>query len=225
MHLLNLIYLSLSHSRSVAPEPNGQNPQDLTLDLFPSGVDYSANFPASPGLSSGGNGFESNQQEIQPPNAVNTAPSYLVGGENIQFGVQSEPETVLLAGKPIKDAPTPTSFGPPIRQNPNVPEEAYDAYPGYPQPSDLPDLYIPGTQIFKPQIKGLCRKGKRLFCCRWGSHTQLPTRKITRGPIKCFECRFLLSPLPPCSPKAHGKSRHVLFLFPACICLILEDEK
>lgn len=196
MHLLNLVYLSLFPSLSVAPEPSGQNPHDLTLDLFSIGVDDSASFPASPGLSSGGNGVKSIQHEIQPLFAVDTAPSYLVEGENIPYDVQPEPETVLLAGKPSKDAPTPTSFGPPIRQNPNVPEEAYDAYPGYPQPSDLPDLYIPGTQIFKPQIKGQCPKGKGLFCCRWGSHTDLLTRKITRGPIKCFECRFHFS-LPP----------------------------
>lgn len=150
MYLLYFIYLFLFPFFSVAYEPAGQSPHDLTIDLFPSRVDYSANFPASPGTSSGGNEFESIQHEIQSPNAGNTAPSDLVEGGNIPLGMQSKPETVLLAGKPKKDAPTPTLFGPQIRQNQNVPEEAYDAYAGYPQPSDIPDLYIPGTQIFKP---------------------------------------------------------------------------
>lgn len=128
MYLLYFIYLFLFPFFSVAYEPAGQSPHDLTIDLFPSGVD----FPASPGTSSGGNEFESIQHEIQSPNAGNTAPSDLVEGGNIPLGMQSEPETVLLAGKPKKDAPTPTLFGPPIRQNQNVPEEAYDAYAGIP---------------------------------------------------------------------------------------------
>lgn len=108
MYLLYFIYLFLFPFFSVAYEPAGQSPHDLTIDLFPSGVDYSANFPASPGTSSGGNEFESIQHEIQSPNAGNTAPSDLVEGGNIPLGMQSEPETVLLAGKPKKDAPTPT---------------------------------------------------------------------------------------------------------------------
>lgn len=196
MYLLYFIYLFLFPFFSVAYEPAGQSPHDLTIDLFPSRVDYSANFPASPGTSSGGNEFESIQHEIQSPNAGNTAPSDLVEGGNIPLGMQSEPETVLLAGKPKKDAPTPTLFGPQIRQNQNVPEEAYDAYAGYPQPSDIPDLYIPGTQIFKPQIKGQCPKGKELFCCRWGGHTHLPTGKITPNALNVG----LSSPRPNQSP-------------------------
>lgn len=162
MHLLNFIYLFLFPFLSVAPEPS----------LFPSGVD-SSDFTASPGLSNEGNGFEPIKLEILSPVAGNTAPPGLVKGEGDPSGVQSDPEILLLAGKPKKDIPTPTQtpnptiFGPPIRQNPNVPEEAWDAYAGYPQPSDLPDLYIPGTQTYKPQIRGLCLKGKELFCCRW----------------------------------------------------------
>lgn len=192
MHLPNFIYLFLFPFLSVAPEPY----------LFPSGVDYS-DFTASPGIATGGNGFESIKLEIPSPVTGNTAPPDLVEEEGNPSGVQFDPEIVLLAGKPKKNAPTPTptptltTFGPPIRQNPNVPEEAWDAYAGYPQPSDLPDLYIPGTQTFKPQTRGLCLKGKELFCCRWGSHTYLSTGKTMRGPIKCFKCRFLPPPQEP----------------------------
>lgn len=179
------------------------------------------------GVSTEGNGFEPINLEILSPVAGNIAPPDLVKGEGDPSGVQSDPEILLLAGKPKKDIPTPTPtptptiFGPPIRQNPNVPEEAWDAYAGYPQPSDLPDLYIPGTQRYKPQTGGLCLKGKELFCCRWGSYTHLSTGKTMRGPIKCFKCRFLRrsihspppSPSPsPSRPVAHGKSRYLLLL-------------
>lgn len=170
MHLLNFIYLFLFPFLSVAPEPN----------LFPSVVDYS-DFTASPGLSTGGNGFESIKLKIPSTGAGNTAPPDLVEGEGNPSSMQSDPEIVFLAGKPKKDTltptptPTPTTFGPPIRQDPNVPDEAWDAYAGSPQPSDLPDLYIPGRQTFKPQTRGLCLKWKELFCCRWGSHTYLST--------------------------------------------------
>ena len=226
MHLLTFIYFFLFPFLSVAPEPYDHNPRDLNINLFPSRVDYSADFIASPGLSSGDNEFEFIKQEIPSPGTGHTAPPDLVDGESNPSGVQSDPEIGLLAGKPKKDAPTPTSFGPPIRQNPNVPEDAWDAYAGYPQPSDLPDLYIPGKQTFKTQKRGLCPKGKELLCCRWGSYTHLSTGKTMRGPIKCFECRFLLlSPLPPTPPRAYGKSRHVFCCFNIFIFIIFENEE
>lgn len=195
LRLMHFIYLFLFPFLSIAPVPS----------LFSSGVDYS-DFTASPGLSTGADEFEPIKLEIPSPVAGNTAPPDIVEGEGNPSGVQSDPEIVPLAVKPKKDTPTPTPtptpniFGPPIRQNPNVPEEAWDAYAGYPQPSDLPDLYISGTQTLKPQTRGLCLKGKELFCCRWGSHTYLSTGKTTRGPIKCFKCRFLRRSIPPPTP-------------------------
>lgn len=146
MHLLNFRYLFPFPLRFVAPESAGHNPHDVPVDMFLSRADYSADLVSSLGLSSEDNVFESINREIQSPNTGNTAPPDLVEGV-IPSGGQSESETILLAGKSKKDAPTPTSFGLPVRQNPNVPEEVWDAYAGYPQPSDLPDLHIPNTNI------------------------------------------------------------------------------
>lgn len=107
---------------------------------------------------------------MRPSNAGNTTPSDLVEGENIPFGVQSEPETVLVAGKPMKDAPIPTYLTPRFGKIQTYTSSRLITHtPDISNLGTLPDLYIPGTQILKPQINWKCPKGKRQFCCRWGS--------------------------------------------------------
>lgn len=105
---------------------------------------------------------------------------------------KSQPSPLVVAvGLPT----TETDFGPPIPQDPTLPLTDFGAYPGYPQPSDVPNLYDPKTRQkqnghmdYYEQTRGECPDGEELYCCRWGQREVLSLGKIADGPIKCVIC-------------------------------------
>lgn len=113
-------------------------------------------------------------------------------------GISSADGTLMAAGLPA----TTTDFGPPIPQDPTKDPSDLGAYPGYPQPADLPDLYDPKTRRrnghmeYYEQRRGECPDGEELYCCRWGPREELSSQKITSGPIKCMICQCFLPPQP-----------------------------
>lgn len=102
---------------------------------------------------------------------------------------------------------TKTDFGPPIPLDPTKDPSDFGAYPGYPQPADIPNLYDPKTRQkngymdYYEQTRGECQDGEELYCCRWGQREVLSTQTITDGPIKCAICQFFfLPPFPYTTP-------------------------
>lgn len=121
-----------------------------------------------------------------------TDSAFLGGGESSDLSPKPVQSTLVAVGLPT----TETDFGPPIPQDPTKPPSDFGAYPGYPQPADVPYLYDPKTRRkngymdYYEQTRGECPDGEELYCCRWGQREMLSSQKITAGPIKCVICQF-----------------------------------
>lgn len=128
--------------------------------------------------------------------------SAFFGGESSSDLMSAKPGgegTLVAVGLPV----TETDFGPPIPLDPTKEPSDFGAYPGYPQPADIPNLYDPKTRQkngymdYYEQTRGECQDGEELYCCRWGQREVFSTQKITAGPIKCVICQFFFfNPLP-----------------------------
>lgn len=146
--------------------------------------------------------------------------SAFFGGESSDLSPKAGGEGSLVAvGLPA----TKTDFGPPIPLDPTKDPSDFGAYPGYPQPADIPNLYDPKTRRkngymdYYEQTRGECQDGEELYCCRWGQHKVLSTQKITDGPIKCAICQFFSPPfhtLPPCYYYSMSNERCMLHTTP-----------
>lgn len=169
------LFIALYLSTTAAAEPIPQIPSDAT----------------SPSLLGNDVALSSQTGDGSPSGSLPTEPTFL-GGESPAEG------TLVAAGLPA----TKTDFGPPIPQDPTKDPTDFGAYPGYPQPANIPDLYDPKTRQkngymdYHEQIRGECPDGEELYCCRWGQHQVLSSQAITSGPIKCILCQCFLPPQP-----------------------------
>lgn len=118
--------------------------------------------------------------------------SAFLGGESSDLSPKPVEDTLVAVGLPV----TETDFGPPIPLDPTKDPSDFGAYPGYPQPADIPDLYDPKTRQkvngymdYYEQTRGECPDGEELYCCRWGQREVLSLHQIQFGPIKCAICQ------------------------------------
>lgn len=183
--------LCLSAAATAEPIPKGA--QDATIPS-PLGSDVA--------LSSqlGANGIQSVEGDILPAASGNlpTNPVFL-GGELSSQSPKPADGTLMAAGLPTPE----TDFGPPKPQDPTIDPANFGAYPGYPQPADVPDLYDPKTRRrngymeYYEQNRGECPDGEELYCCRWGQREVISSGKLAYGPIKCVYCECFLHPNTP----------------------------
>ena len=176
------LFVVLWLSAAAVAEPIPKDPQDATSPS-PLGDDDSSQ--------TGTDGIQSVESDILPAasGSLPTDPT-LLGGESSG--------TLVAAGLPT----TETDFGPPIPQDPTKDPADFGAYPGYPQPADVPNLYDPKTRRrngymdYYEQNRGECPDGEEVYCCRWGQREVLSSKEITYGPIKCVYCQCFLPPQP-----------------------------
>lgn len=121
-----------------------------------------------------------------------TDPTFLEGGESSDLSSKPADSTLVAAGLPNTESP----FGPPIPLNPTKNPKEFGAYPGYPQPADVPNLYDPKTRQqnghmeYYEQTRGECPAGEELYCCRWGKREVYRSSAVSEGPIKCIYCQY-----------------------------------
>ena len=169
------LFIALYLSATAAAEPIPQQLPDAT----------------SPSLLGNDAALSIQTGDGSPSASLPTEPT-LLGGESSTDG------TLIAVGLPA----TKTDFGPPIPQDPTKDPTDFGAYPGYPQPADIPDLYDPKTRRrngymeYYEQSRGECPDGEELYCCRWGQREVLSSQQITSGPIKCILCQCFLPPQP-----------------------------
>lgn len=137
--------------------------------------------------------------------------SAFLGGESSNLSPKPVEGKVVAVGLPA----TETDFGPPIPQDPTKNPSDFGAYPGYPQPVDIPDLYDPKTRQkvngymdYYEQTRGECPGGEELYCCRWGQREVLSLQEITSGPIKCVLCQFFSFHRPPIIIPSYRMTMH-----------------
>lgn len=163
------LFIALYLSTTAAAEPIPQNPPAAT----------------SPSLLGNDAALSSQTGDGSPSGSLPNEPIF-PGGESSAEG------TLMAAGLPA----TKTDFGPPIPQDPTKAPTDFGAYPGYPQPADIPDLYDPKTRRrngymdYYEQSRGECPDGQELYCCRWGQREVLSSQEIASGPIKCIICQY-----------------------------------
>lgn len=123
---------------------------------------------------------------------LSTDPAFLGGGKLSDLSSEPGESTLVAVGLPTTETP----YGPPIPQDPMKDPADFGAYPGYPQPADVPYLYDPKTRQkinghmdYYEQTRGECPAGEELYCCRWGKREVLSLSKIEEGPIKCIICQ------------------------------------
>lgn len=124
---------------------------------------------------------------------LSTDTTFLEEGKSSDLSSKPADSTLVAVGLPTTESP----FGPPIPQYPTLNPKEFGAYPGYPQPADVPYLYDPRTRQkqnghmeYYEQIRGECPDGEELYCCRWGKREVLGSSAISEGPIKCIYCQY-----------------------------------
>lgn len=178
------LFVVLCLSAAAAAEPIPQNFQDAKSPPQKLGNDVALS------IQTGADGNQAASGNLPIDSAF-------LGGESSGLSPKPEDGTLVAVGLPT----TETDFGPPIPLDPTKDPMDFGAYPGYPQPADIPDLYDPKTRQkqngymdYYEQIRGECENGEELYCCRWGQREVLSLHQITSGPIKCVICQFY--PLP-----------------------------
>lgn len=185
------LFVILCLSAAAAAEPIPKNFQDATSPP-PLGNDVALS------SQTGADGGQAASGDLPTDSAF-------LGGESSDLSPKPVEGSLVAVGLPT----TETDFGPPIPQDPTKEPSDFGAYPGYPQPADVPNLYDPktlqknGYMDYYEQTRGECEDGEELYCCRWGQREVLSSQKITDGPIKCVICQFFF-------PSIH----HPLLLFP-----------
>lgn len=185
------IFVVLCLSAAAAAEPIPRDPQDGSS---PSPLGNDVVLSSQPGTDR----LQSMKSDILPAASgdLYTDPAFFWAESVPSSGLSPKPvdNTLVAAGLPTKE----TDFGPPVPQDPMKDLADFGAYPGYPQPSDVPNLYDPKTRMknghmeYYEQTRGDCPDGEELYCCRRGQHELLSKQEITYGPIKCVYCQYFL---------------------------------
>lgn len=178
-------FIVLCLSAAAVAEPIPKDPQDVTI---PSSLGDDVALSSQ----TGADGVQPVESDILPAvsGSLPTDPVF-PGGESSGQIPKPADGTLVAAGLPVKE----TDFGPPIPQDPTKDPTDFGAYPGYPQPADVPDLYDPKTRRrngymeYYEQTRGECLDGENIYCCRWGQREVLSSQAITYGPIKCVYCQ------------------------------------